>query len=302
MRRLIVYCIFASLAWSACPAQAQIRDVERNLPRSVGWHLGDVLDITVTVPVETGYQLDSSSLPRTGPLNYWLELRTINAQKQQDGALDRYRFTLQYQTFYAPLQARQRQIPGFTLRFVKEADSIQTDIPPWTFTMSPLREISHQASMELQPDAEPAPLAPDTHRIWITAALSLLFAMLLARHYAVPPFRRPRARPFTLAYRQLRRHLKRGGTYEQALILMHRAFDTAAGRCLMAGDIPAFVTAWPAISSLQSGIERFFAASQHQFFTCAASRPQDSGTAQAELLALAQALAICERKNGRAKP
>jgi len=270
---------------------APLPEVQLETPRSVGWHLGDVLEVTAHVTLPRGYTLEAASLPHPGPLNYWLELRDIRSQSRRKGEHERWQFSARYQTFYVPMEARQRRIPGYTLRFSKGDDILDVKVPGWTFTMSPLRQIAQQGGgLMLQADAPIRTRPQRWQRIAIAFAAFALLSLGLAHHYARWPFQKRPARPFTQAHQALRRQLKHGGEPAQALITLHRAFDAAAGECMLAADIGAFVAARPRLAAHQDDIARFFAASRRQFFG-------DAGAEMAlpDLIALARTLAADER-------
>jgi len=262
-------------------------------PRSIGWFLGDELEITANVTLPQGYILEPASLPHPGPLNYWLELRAINHHSTRKGGQEHWQLTSRYQTFYVPLEARQRRIPGFTLRFSKDGDMLDVKVPGWTFTMSPLRQIAQEGGgLGLQPDTPIRTIKPQPAGVLLALLAALVFATALAHHHARWPFHQRPARPFSQAQRALRRHLRHGGKPAEALIVLHRAFDAAAGQRLLAGDVGAFVAARPHLAASQPQIERFFAASRGEFFG-------DTGAPMAlpELVELAHALARHERQS-----
>jgi len=290
-------CLLA-FAWTSSalaqspPESTLAPEVTLTTPRSIGWFLGDELEVTANIELPRGYTLEPASLPHPGPLNYWLELRAISHDSTRKGGQEHWQFTSRYQTFYVPLEARQRRIPGFTLRFSKDDDMLEVPVPGWTFTMSPLRQIAQEGgALGMQPDPPIRP-TPQTPTTVITALVAgLLFALALAHHYARWPFHQRPARPFSRAHHALRRQFKHGdGETTQALIVLHRAFDAAAGQRLLAGDVDAFIATRPHLAACKAGIERFFAASRGAFFG-------DTGAPMAmpELLELAHTLARHER-------
>jgi len=277
----------------SAPESDSTAEVTLTTPRSIGWFLGDELDVTAQVALPRGYTLEPASLPHPGPLNYWLELRGISHQSRHKGDQELWQFNSRYQTFYVPLEARQRRIPGFTLRFSKDGEMRDVAVPGWTFTMSPLRQIAQQGgALGMQPDAPIRPVRVQPAGVITALVATLLFALALTRHYARWPFHQRPARPFSKAYHLLRRQFKHGGEIAQALIVLHRAFDAAAGQRLLAGDVTAFIAARPHLATCQPRIEHFFAASRGEFFG-------DTHTPMMlpELIELAQTLARHERQN-----
>jgi mxaA protein len=169
--------------------------------------------------------------------------------------------------------------------------------------MSPLREIFPEKSGEtaetfLRPDF-PSTLrrsgATRTMALF-AAAISALLLALLARDMAWWPFHRRPARPFSRAVREIGRALAEGGAegYRAALLALHRAFDTAAGRRLFAADVDAFLASHPEHGEIRASVERFFDASRKVFFG-GAQRDGQTELPPSELKELAVILARQER-------
>lgn len=274
MRRLLI--ALPALAGLAGPAAAQVRAVHTLEPRAFGYFLGDTLVRTVEIETGPEDEIVPASLPRTGPSNYWLELRDIaqSSARRGDGRLHTLRLT--YQAFYAPIDPRKQTIPATEIAVRGPNGSDTVSIPPFTFVMSPLREIFPERGAGsrdedvLRPDARPEPRRSAGLRTaaLIAAGLSALFLVLLARDLAWWPFHRRPARPFSRAVREVGRALAQGGAdgYRTALLALHRAFDIAAGRRLLAADVGSFLAAHPEHGKVETEVERFFAASRAVFF------------------------------------
>lgn len=291
------------LAALARGAAAEVRAVHAIEPRAFGYFLGDTL--TRTIEIETGAddEIVEASLPRTGPSNYWLELRAIEHTSARNGDGRLHTLKLTYQVFYAPIDPRKQTIPASEIAFRCPDGSETATIPPFTFIMSPLREIFPEksggtAETVLRPDAAPPSRRSGGLRTMalVAAALSALFLTLLARDLAWWPFHRRPARPFSRAVREIGRALAKGGAdgYRAALIALHRAFDTAAGQRLLAADLESFLAAHPEHGETRPRVERFFAASRAVFFGEAAREGQ-TVLPPAELRELAATLARKER-------
>lgn len=284
-------------------AAAEVHAVGMIEPRAMGYFLGDTITRTAEIETGPGDEILAASLPQPGPLNYWLDLRNAKISSERKGDRRVYRLTLTYQTFYAALDPRRRVIPPLDIA-VKTADGSteSAKIPAFSFVMSPLREVLPQQVSEedgfLLPDARPVKRRSGTLRTAAlgAAALAVLFLLLLARDLAWWPFNRRPVRPFSRAAREVRRVLG-GGTgdgFRSALIAMHRAFDTAAGRRVLASDLDRFLAAHPEHDGNRGDIERFFTASRTVFFKEAEPEGKIS-LPPAELKALAATLARQER-------
>lgn len=282
---------------------AEVRAVHTVEPRAFGYFLGDTLVRTIEIETGAEDEIVPASLPRTGASNYWLELRSIDQTSKRHGDGRLHTLNLTYQAFYAPIDPRKQTIPATEIAVRGPNGSETVAIPPFTFLMSPLREIFPEKSGEtsetfLRPDF------PVEHRrsghlgtaALLAAALSALFLALLARDLAWWPFHRRPARPFSRAVRDVGRALALGGAdgYRAALIALHRAFDTASGQRLLAGDIDVFLAAHPEHDETRLQVERFFSASRSVFFG-EAQREGETDLPPTDLRALAAALARQER-------
>ena len=265
-------------------AAAEVRAIEVRSPRAFGYFLGDLVQAQVDLVVDAGFSVQPASLPQPGPLAYWLDLRRValNETALADGG-KRIRLNLTYQNFYAALDARPLEIPGFTVTLANETaqglTTAQAVVPGWSFTISPLREVQPTRQDDpadyMRPDG--ASGAIDARPMLLAsggfAAATLATLAILARDRAWPPFRPRRVRSFAVARRKLRR-LKAGvGTgaaadaaYRDGLLALHRGIDTTDGRRVLADDLSAFLARHPALAPQAAPLEAFFAASRLAFF------------------------------------
>jgi mxaA protein len=280
-----------------------VRAVYTIEPRAFGYFLGDTLERIVEIETGADDEIVPASLPRTGPSSYWLELRAVEQISEPHGDGRLHRLKLTYQAFYAPIDPRKQTIPSMEIAVRGPNGSEAATIPPFSFLMSPLREIFPEKSGEtaetfLRPDHAPGRRSSGHLRTAasVAALLSALFLGLLARDLAWWPFHRRPARPFSRAVREIARALGKGGAdgYRAALLALHRAFDTAAGHRLLAADVESFLAAHPGHDGTRIEVERFFAASRAVFFG-EAQREGETGLPPTELTELAAALARQER-------
>lgn len=284
---------------------AEVRSVHVEEPRAFGYFLGDLVERTAVIETARDDTIVPASLPRTGPSNYWLELKSVSQSTKQHGDVAVHRLKLTYQMFYAPIDPRKVTIPEMGLTIKTAAGNETATIPQFTAIMSPLREIFPEKSGEtaetfLKQDA-PVPVRRSGFArtgALIAAAFSALFLLLLARHFAWWPFSHRPTRPFSRAAREvaqaLSRTTERREGYRNALLAMHRAFDTAAGRRLLAADVDGFFSAHPEHAPSRSAVERFFDASRAVFFG-EAPREGETTFPPVELSELAVELARQER-------
>jgi len=259
------------LILQAGAAVAQVRSVEVRVPRSFGYVLGDMLQAQADIALEPGFTVQRASLPKPGPVTYWLDLRDVAVERRPGGL----RLRLTYQTFYAALDARRLDVPGLTIALADEnpggTTTARAEIPPWSFGVSPLREVQPEKRDDpadyLQPDGPPRRIDPEPAAVaaLVLAGLGLLALGVLA--YDRAWFGRRRGRPFARAARRLRRLAGTDGEgYRDGLRLIHRSLDETDGRRLLADDLPAFLDRHPAFRGEGEALRRFFEASRRAFF------------------------------------
>ena len=281
-------------------AVAQVRSVEVRVPRGFGYFLGDLLQARIDIALEPGITVQQASLPRPGPITYWLDLRDVAVERVAGGL----RLRLTYQIFYAALDARRVEVPGFTVALADETPGGTTtalaEIPAWTVGVSPLREIQPERRDDpvdyLQPDGRAHRLDPDAA---VTAAL--VFAGLALPALALLAWDRAwlgrrRGRPFARTARRLRRlpGTEEDG-YREALRLIHRGLDETDGRRLLADDLPAFLDRHPAFRTERQALAHFFDASRRAFFGRQVSAAREAWPWPA-LQTAVRRLAAAERK------
>jgi mxaA protein len=256
-------------------AQAQVQSVQLITPRLFGHFVGDVLEDEVDVRVDDGVELVPASVPQPAPINQWLELSNSRVEKASDHGATLYRLFFAYQTFYPALDARQLDVPGIALSFKSGDHVYPAQVPGWSFGISPLREILPPAKASggqyMQPDVLPPyyNVRRDGYFAFGLLIATLLALTFLAYHLAWWPFGARAHRPFTEASRAIRKLLaeaEAGSAYRDALVVLHRAVDSTAGRAVFFEDVPAFLAQHPAFARLSDQFTRFFASSQSVFF------------------------------------
>ncbi|QBR71146.1 hypothetical protein CU048_07445 [Beijerinckiaceae bacterium] len=259
----------------ASPAMGEVASVEIQKPRLFGYFIGDVISDEVIVTVEPGFALKAASVPVPGPLDYWLNLKSLTTHEEvaQSGKR-RYRLKLTYQSFYDPLEPHWLKIPAFRLIFDHAETSITVDVPEWSFLSSPIREVSPKESKNntfIQPDVIPGQDDLGPRWRWFRGAggAALISYLLLAYGLAWVPFRWRPERPFTKTARLLKRLTQRNtgeDAYRQALMLLHLAFNKTDHRAVLADDLPAFLSLHPRFRVAEAEISKFLAASRQTFF------------------------------------
>lgn len=294
----LVLLLFASVTALAKTASILVDD-----PRAFGYFLGDTIVRKVTLRLGPDQELESGVLPRPGPVNYWLELGGMTHKEAAEGDDTVHTIELTYQTFYTPLDPRRLVIPGFTLKLQGGGE---ISVPEFGFITSPIRQLfaassqSTGSAVDLQPDALAPRLPTGAERtaLLITTLLALAALIGLAWHRAWWPFHARPSRPFTETARYLRVNASRlegANGYRTALLKLHRAFDLAAGRRVLAEDVPVFLAEHPEFQPQAPKIERLFHASRRAFFANDVDEARDTMPFSA-LVKLGADLGACERR------
>ena len=277
-----------------------------SVPREHAYWIGDVLTHRAILALPEGYQLDRSTLPRPRSVTYWLDLKDVAVSPVKGGDEQALEITTRYQTFYAPLEPKRREVPAYLIRLNGPDGFRDLEVPAWSFVTSPIRPILAPASPgELRPDDRYAPI--DARRAQIATVVSALLGLVgllgLVWHQAWPPFHRRAARPLTAAYRQVRRVARSGQEDRLRLVCfaLHRGLDGAFKRPLLGADLDSFLAARSEFVPLQAPLQRFFAISGTLFFAApnaqdqAASDIARSEAPMLEIVDLAKRLAAVER-------
>ncbi|MBL1262873.1 nonribosomal peptide synthetase MxaA [Candidatus Methylomicrobium oryzae] len=264
MKRLLILTPLLLLGCSGAPEEALIR-FEVETPRPFGYVIGDEIREKILIETRSGITLNTASLPAEGPLNRWLNLNRVEVE--QDG--QRYRIDLRYQVFYAPLTVRTLTLPGFTLQFGSGGSAFNKEIPPWRFTMSPLRDLavkSAEGGASIRPDSLPPQLDTRQAMILITAGSGAAAAAAGALTFLYGYF--PALRRRTL-FKQALKRLSRIPEKDmaEALRTVHRALNALNRQPLYQRQLAGFYEAHPEYRRLDSQLNWFFNYSNHYFFS-----------------------------------
>jgi mxaA protein len=238
------------------------------------------VQVQAEIRTDPGFTLQRSSLPKPGPVTYWLDLRDVRTEESRgaDGA-HVIRLRLTYQDFYVALDARTLDVPGFPVTVENAGANGSTtavaQLPAWKIGVSPLREVQPERRDDpaeyLRPDGRAPRLDPQPALASAAGflALAVLALLLLAYDRAWWIFRSRRGRPFALAQKALRQAKRRSrgeALYREALLALHRGLDATDGRRVLADDLPDFLGRHPAFRGQAGGLQKFFSASRLAFF------------------------------------
>lgn len=305
--------LLIAMALLTAPLRPAVADaaLEVSVPREHAYWIGDVLTHRAILSLPEGYLLDRSTLPRPRSVTYWLDLKDVTVSPVGGRSEQALEIRTRYQTFYAPLEPKRREVPAYQIRLNGPEGRRDLEVPAWSFVTSPIRPIfAPTTPEELRPDDHYVRI--DARRAQIATAVSALSGLAgllgLAWHQAWPPFRRRAARPLTAAYRQVRRlaQSRQEDRLRQMCLALHRGLDGAFRRPLLGADLEIFLAARSEFVPLRARLLRFFELSAALFF--ASPDRQSHGVSQgasdiavsdasiSEVADLADRLAAIERR------
>ncbi|MEO9101924.1 MAG: hypothetical protein ABI212_15085 [Burkholderiaceae bacterium] len=288
MRRLravvaIGLTLLALLATTARAASPPPRlDATTTEPRAFGWQIGDIVERSVTVQAGNGLVLEGASLPRAGVRGSALELRSVSRRSSAESGGRREELMLRYQVFLSPSASRVLEMPAFKLRFTGQPREQEIRIEAWPVTVSPLTPVDPEMRRglgELRPDAAPMLIDTAPARLGLMVcggALLLLIAYLVHVYIGLPWWNRSH-RPFTSAWRGLRRSTSASPQAQQqrAFKAIHEALNRTWGAVLFESGIDPFLASHPRFKPLRSDLVVFFGKSRAAHFIGSAPSDQD---------------------------
>lgn len=234
-------------------------------PRPFGYVNGDEIPARIIIETRSGITLKTDSLPAKGQINRWLNLNEVTVK--QSG--QRYEIDLRYQVFYAPLEVKSLTLPSFTVQLSQGEKNINQNVPAWSFTLSPLRELVVRQTEQgeyIRPDSPPILLANTLAMYGLTASLTLasLITVYLSFLYGLFPAQLRRTL-FKRALRQLAGLSK--ADMEQALTIVHNALNSLNGQSLFHNGLGQFYLRNPQYRQINSQLDWFFNYSNRYFFS-----------------------------------
>ena len=234
-------------------------------PRPFGYVNGDEIPQRIVLETRSGISLQAGSLPAKGQINRWLNLNQVTVK--QTG--QRYEIDLRYQVFYAPLEVKSLTLPGFTLQFSQGEKSVSKNVPAWTFTLSPLRELVVRQTEQgeyMRPDSPPSLLA--NTQAWYGLAASLTVAALIAAYLGYLYGCFPGMLRRTLFKQALRKLAGLSKTdMAQALTIVHHTLNSLNGQPLFYTQLSDFYRRNPQYLQVSSQLTWFFNFSNRYFFS-----------------------------------
>lgn len=266
----------ATLSHAAGPQVLQAQTIE---PRAFGYQVGELVQRRVLIDVPSGLALDEASLPKPGARGRALELRAVRRTPSEG----REALVFEYQVFLSPPSVRTLEMPPVLLQFDGRPRAQELRIDAWPVTVAPLMpaDVSPRRGLgELQPDAEPMPIATQalrTRLVAYAATAALIAAVLAVAHFGLPWWNR-RHRPFARTWRQLRGlagSSEDAAAWRLACERLHAAFNESGGEVLFEHGIERFAARRPGFAALREDMRRFLAISRRGFFGDGAREPGD---------------------------
>ena len=274
------------------PAGAELSQpsVEVSSPRNYGIVIGETLTSEIRVKVDADYQLDTAALPQPGSaVNDVLEVRKTDWDSQSTGNQTLYRITLTYQVFKGIREAETLTVPALTLRFSHLGQSVETLVPAWDYTLTPIIPSNTPDEAVVMRGDLPTPTYSSHQPLrWLGAWMAGLLGLGIyaAWNLGLPPFRR-HAPPFVLAAHRLKKLGRQPatlGNYQQGAKLVHTALNETGGHTLLSSQLPVFLEKHQQFSLFKSDLERFFMLSDQIFYATDGKPPEDFPLATLEKL------------------
>ncbi len=308
IKNIITTITLVCLAFAVPSAIAQEADARIlrviNPSQSNGIQVGDVMDRTMEIEVNSPYQISKNALPMKGLNRNGIELADITVKTLPRNSLHSdnkniYTIALRYQVFASAAKPVVMQLPEETFALTGGAKVSSIKVPAWHFWFSPLvTDGISNAKDNLQPQFKPTLVDINVHhtRLWllfcllITGLVGLIYINADRRWL---PFMNG---AFAQAHRELKKLEKNQANQQtaekNALIYMHQAFNTVHGENLFASEVERFLAAHPEFYKLKTNIMSFFERSNASLF---ASQQPNSAQFINELILLSKSLRDCER-------
>lgn len=271
--------------------------------RDHGYTLGDIITMHAEFTLEQGYIFDLNSVPLKGPINAWLDLRNVTANKEKL-ADDREFISLDFtwQIFGTVSEAQIIKIPAIILQTLAvevaddERESLIITIPKQGFYLSPV------LPEQLTSEEAPRPMMPPPRfnevmplkLAWLCLGLGLLLAgfWLWVQDKITWWPRHPGA--MTLLDRQLRQQnvAKQSQFTADDLRTIHAGLAGSAGQSLYPNTLDALFEKAPYLLVDKETITRFFNDSWRVFHE---TNAQDLAIPVAETITWIKRAAISER-------
>lgn len=236
--------------------------------RDFGYTVGSLVEHRIVIELPPNASVDPKLLPSPGPVNDWLDLRTLRWRMPGDRRLH---IDLGYLILKGAKEPEPVAIPPLTLG-IRQGDAVtELQTPEWPFTLMPVIPPGiPDEKLEIRGMAA-LPASAGFPEVWMLSTSLLAAAacgfLIALRRGLFPALASPP--PFTAAERELGKpdfSRSPAERYAAALKRLHRAIDTTAGETVFAAALPPFLDRHQAFRPLRAEFEQFFLASERHFF------------------------------------
>ena len=287
------------------PAQAAVYHLQIENPhQEIAYVVGDTFIRTVTLNINTPYQLQLSSLPAKGLQIQGVELRKVQVDEKRSWKMTRYQIKFEYQIFNSWADVKKLAIPKFPLKIsnpdFKDKSFIIT-VPAWQFRVSPLAvNGENYIEQDMSPYRGPMLVESSITKVYLGLflAITLLACIGLVYINEDKTWFPGMGGPFALSYRKITGiHVGQDigdiAAIQLAATSIHHAFNQTYGENLFAADIDTFLQKHPGFSSIKQEISHFFNLSNQVLF---ATKTKDKpGISIASLIQFCEQCRHCER-------
>ena len=237
--------------------------------RAFGYVIGDILEQRILMELD-GTALELNALPASERIGTWLQRLPSELAEDEQG--QRW-LELKYQLINAPTELQTVSLPAMQLAV---ADGTPLAIESWSFSIAPLTTAVLSVGsvpVLMRPDRQP--LLVDGQlagKHFFLSVLALVATLLIWLGWWLWRCSADISRlPFAQAWHQLNKlDTNRLNDDPQAWLVMHQAFNDAAGRTINRTSIQDLIRHDRWLESHEARIDEFFLASSARFFEQAA--------------------------------
>ncbi len=259
MKKLLVIIITLSSLFTGTVIADELRVAKAELDKAWGLLIGDVITMTVELPVAST-EIDASSLPHIDKrYGDWLYIRQVTLADK---------LSIEFQLVNVPPVTTDVMTPSLTFRLL-DGEFINVESLP--MTIGPIiAEIDKEAGQK--PKLKPAhsPGLIDTSVLKQNLFIAIVVAVVTAVIVLIWNMGwRPRNRqPFAEAAHGLRMlRWQHGNDPQHAVRIVHKAFNNTANKTVVHSELDYLFTAAPWLNPLQQEINAFYLQSSQHFFS-----------------------------------
>lgn len=251
-----------------CTEKASAPIIQLEARRDFGYTVGSIVEHRILIDLPPGALVDPHVLPSPGPVNDWLDLRTIRWSMPNDKCLQ---LDLAYLILKGVRSPEPTAIPPLTFS-IRLADTLtELRTPEWPFTLMPIippgiadENLAIRGMLSLPHRSVRSEILALTGLLLAAAVCAFLIAL---RRGLLPLFAPPQ--PFTAALREFGRpspSSNQADRYAAGLKRIHQAIDETDGSVVFPTALTQFLDRHPAFRPLRAEFEQFFQCSQRHFF------------------------------------